>query len=121
MSAENALCSPKSFENAAEHCGDVEAGMSAILSEAVVDLGGKLASRSENENASPLWSADQPINDRERERGGFASSRMRETDHVSAAQRQRNRFALDWCWFGVPRIANRLEHSKAQAEICEGE
>ena len=81
----------------------------------------ELARRRENEHASALRSADEPIDDRERERGGLAGSGLRETDHVAPAQRERNRFALDRRWVGVPRVANRVEHLRAQAEICEGD
>ena len=77
--------------------------MAAVGAEAVEDLAGKLARRAEHQDAA-AFAFRRPrvrgevMQDRERERGGFAGSGLGDADHVAMRHDDRDRLLLDRGW-----------------------
>ena len=79
--------------------------MACVLADALFDLDAELARRREHERARALRAVDESIDDRERERGGLAGSRLRETHHVAPLEHERNRLRLNRRRRLVARVA----------------
>jgi hypothetical protein len=105
----------------AEHRGDAEAGVLAVLAKAVVNLRCELAGWRQDENSRPLRPGKKSIDDREGERGCLAGAGVREADEVAAVERERNGFSLDWRGVRVTGVAHRGENCWIQSEVVEAD
>ena len=95
------------------------AGVLRVLPEALLHLHAQLARRREDERARAARAVDQPVDDRQRERGGLAGAGLREADEVAPAQRERDRVALDRRRSGVARVRDGREDALVEAEVLE--
>ena len=92
--------------DAAEHHGVADAQMAAIGGEAGVDLRGEFAGGCQHEHAGAARrrgdaALGQPMQDRQREGGGFAGAGLRQTEQVAPAEQMRDRLGLNRGWCGV--------------------
>ena len=97
----------------------LELGVLGVLPEALLHLDAQLARRREDERARAVRPADQPVEDRQRERGGLAGARLREAHDVAALERQGDRQCLNWRRIGVSSVLYRLQHIGVKPEVCE--
>ena len=102
------------LRDAAEDHDAAQPGTAAVGRDALGDLRGELARRSQDQRANALRLAvgsarAQVLQHRQHERGGLAGAGARTTDDVAALQGRRNRFALD-------RSRRRVARSLAGAD-----
>ena len=93
--------------------------MLRVLAEALLHLHAQLARRRQDQRARALRPVEQAIDDRQRERGGFAGAGLREPHDVAPFQRERNGFALNRCRRGVSRVTHRLQYFRRKPELVE--
>ena len=99
------------------HAADVR----RVLLERLADLQRELARRGEHERLRGLLRDVEPVEDRQRERGGLAGAGLREAHDVAAREQRRDRRGLDRRGRLVADVAQCLEHRVAQPEIGEGD
>jgi hypothetical protein len=89
------------------------------------DLRHEFARRREDEDArAPLGGragiGGEPVEQRQRERGGLARAGLRHAEHVAALQQLRDRLRLDRRRVGIALFGERLEQEGRQGEVGEG-
>ena len=87
----------------------------------LADLLRELARRRDDEDERPLCAlgVSDAVEQGERERGGFAGSRLRRGDYVAAAQRERNRLLLNGRRLGVSQKPDGFQGALGQSERIE--
>ena len=96
--------------------------MAAVGAEAVEDLAGELARRREHQHAQALLLqrlpvGGEPVEDRQRERGGLAGAGLRDADEVAACEDQRDGVGLDRGGGGVLLLSEGASDRLCEAEI----
>src|SRR5439155_21915223 len=81
--------------HAAKDGRDGERGVPRILANALLHLHAELARWCEDNGARAPRSVEQLLSERERERGRFAGTSLREADDIASAKDQRDRLTLD--------------------------
>jgi hypothetical protein len=105
--------------DSAKDFGDAQAAVAAVLLEALAHLRGELAGWSENQGSQPSRTAEEALDDRERECGGLAGACLSQADEVAPLERERDRLGLNWRRLPVPRVANCVEERWREAERLE--
>ena len=90
-----------------------------VLVHALLDLNAQLARRRQHERARAARAIEQPIDDRQGERGGLAGSCLREAHDVAPLEHERDRLRLDRRRRGVSRVAHRLQTTSRKPELVE--
>src|SRR5262249_41243778 len=98
---------------------DAQLRVARVFVHALFDLHAELARRREHEGARATRAADELIDDRQRERGGLAGSRLREAHDVASLEDERDRFFLNWRRMLVAGISNGVDHFFREAELIE--
>lgn len=80
--------------------------MTAVSAEAVENLTRQFAGRAQDQDAARFvlggaWIGGEPMQDGQREGGGFAGSGLRDTDHIATRHDGRDGLRLDRRWGGV--------------------
>src|SRR5438045_2843348 len=81
--------------DAAVDGGDAEWGVLRVFAYAFLDLNAQLTGRRQHENARAARTIEQPVDDRERERGGLAGSGLREPHDVTTLDDEGNGLFLN--------------------------
>ena len=98
---------------------DAQVGVARVLVNALFDLDAQFARRREHERAGAARAADQPLDDRKRERGGLAGAGLREAHHVAPLEDERNRFRLDRGRGLVARVEDCLQNFGRESDLLE--
>ena len=106
--AQGALLRP--HPDAAEDRGSRHPGVGGKAFEVLVDLGGQLPGRREDEDAGrPPRLGDEPMKNREEERGGLAAAGHGPREHVAAVHHGRDGLLLDGRRLGEAEIAHAAQ------------
>ena len=119
-----AALEPVDLGRVGEPSHDGEDAVVARLGDApayLADLLRELARRRDDEDERPLSAlgVSDAVEQGERERGGFAGSRLRRGDYVAAAQRERNRLLLNGRRLGVSQKPDGFQGALGQSERIE--
>ena len=111
----------RAHAGAAEDGGDVQAQVAAVGLDAVGDLHREFAGRRQDQRARLARAVGrrllrQPLQQRQRERGGLAGAGLRAAEQVVPGQRQRNRLQLDRRGRGVAVFGERAQQRGRQPE-----
>ena len=98
---------------------DAQAGVFRQIVNAARDLNRQFARRCENESLRFALACIEFLDDRQRERGGFAGSGLRLTDDVAALQQKRNRARLNRRRRLETQSRNRARDAFVQTEFVE--
>ena len=114
-----------SHRDAADHERGLDAHVAAVGAEAFEDLAGQFARRAEHQHARALLFqrlpvVGEPVEDRERERGGLAGAGLRDADEVAAGEDQRDGVGLDRGGGGVLLLSKGTRDRLCEAEVVEG-
>ena len=115
----------RTLADTAEHDSDGEAEMATISAEALRNLCGEFACRTEDQCSSAVTGCRfsvgcKPMKDRQRKGGRFAGAGGRLADQVAAFEQERDRFALDRGRFLITQRGERLEDFRAKTQVGEG-
>ena len=118
----------RALSNAAEDDGEADGRVATVTCETLCDLRGEFARRREyerlrlaaNRQLHPRTQlGDETMDDRERERCGFAGTRLRDAEDVALCKRWRNRLRLNRRRALIAVGAQRFENRGNEPEISE--
>ena len=108
--------------HAANQKREIELVVDPVFAESLLDLGGELARRLQNERARHAGAGAAALEHRQHrqgEGGGLAGAGLGDAQHVAALQRVGNGLFLDWRRRVVAGRFDGVEHLFAQAEFTE--
>jgi hypothetical protein len=98
----------------------VDAGVTTILLEALLDLHAQFARRRQDQRPGPPRTAGEAVEDRQRERRRLAGAGLGEADEVAALECDGDRLLLDRSRRGVTGVCHRFEKVRGEPEVREG-
>ncbi len=113
--------------HAAENDGRANAGVFGVGFDGFLNLDRQLARGGEHERADRVACGrrgavgvlNDPVEDRQRESGGFAGAGLRAAHHVEAGEHDRNRLRLNRRGLGVARFGDRTQDGFREVELRE--
>ena len=105
--------------HAAKNHGVPDVDELAVIGTTLRNLGGEFTRRSQNQRTGMLGNRvfrirQQPVQNREQERGGFARSRLRSAQQVFSRQQNGNRLLLNRSRIQIPNFGNRVLQQRIQ-------
>jgi hypothetical protein len=113
-----ALCARR--DTAEDRCY-LEPEVAAVNPEALTYLGSEFAGRCKDEHAAAVaWRGaailGEAMENGQRERRSLAGAGLRDAKQIQTFHNQRNGLGLDWCWYCVVHLSQRIEKWLGEAE-----
>ena len=106
--------------DAAEHRCGVERRVHGEVVQVFENLRGELPRRRQHQRARrAARAADQLVQDRQQERGGFAAAGHGAGEEIFAGERRRNRVGLNWSGTREPEVLQAANEVGVQVELAE--